>query len=182
MEEGELIRGLREGSSEALSYFIRKYRGIINLVVGRYVWNYHDREDVVMETIEDVWQKIDKHKGDQYKLSTWVQTIARNNAIDYRRKMRPLWWEDMLLLRESPLPNPEQELMMKDDLSLIGKLVDGMKKPINRKMVTMRSVGYSFAEIAHEFKIPETTARTRTWRHQMEIYGSYEKICSHGLK
>ena len=181
MIEDDLISGIKEGDNTALSYFIKKYRRTIQIEVHKYIWNYHDAEDVIMETIEDAWQKIGLHQKDKYKLSTWVQSIARNNSIDFRRRSRPVWWHDAVLLRESGLNTPEEDMWFKEGAMLIDGLINGLT-PKNKQMVIMRSEGYSFREIAHKTKGKETSVRTRVWRHQMEVYEKYKKICEYGLK
>jgi RNA polymerase sigma-70 factor (ECF subfamily) len=180
MSDDALIRGLREGNNQTLSYFIKRYRNMIKMEVGKYVWNYHDAEDVIMKTIEDVWSKIDLYRPLGYKLSTWVVTVARNNALDFRKKQKDAEWNNLFTMIPEYRANPEQELIYNDGVRVIDGIISGLK-PKNRQMVLMRRDGYSFSEIAHEYKLSETGARTRTWRHQMAVMGKFEKACNYGL-
>ena len=43
-------------------------------------------EDIMHDTMLNVWQKIDLYNSDKGSFSSWVFTIARNNRIDLLRK------------------------------------------------------------------------------------------------
>lgn len=175
MSDDLLIQGIREGDNKALSYFIKRYHNMIRIEVGKHVRNYHDAEDVIMKTIEDVWLKINTYRSMGYKLSTWVVRIARNNAIDFRRTRRNFEWSELSSFMPEHDANPEQGLIYSDGINVINRII-GELKPRNKQMVLMRRDGHSFGEIAQKFKGSETTIRVKVWRDQMLVLNKYNAI------
>lgn len=182
MSDIDLVNGIKGGDNKTLSYFIKRYRNMIWLEVRKFVYDYHDAEDLTMKTIEDVWRGISSYRDMSFKLSTWVVRIARNNAIDFKRAraIRIASCISVPLDRPDYGMNPEQELIYNDGLNVIDGII-GALKPKTRRMLVMRRDGHSFDEVAQDVRCNSTAARTRTWRYQKEVSERYGKICSYGL-
>ncbi|MEG0296946.1 MAG: sigma-70 family RNA polymerase sigma factor [Clostridium sp.] len=76
-------------TNEELRDFIDKYSLLILKVISSVLNKPHEKhyvEDCYSEVLFTVWNHIDEYRGDA-KLKNWVATIAKNKAIDFKRKL-----------------------------------------------------------------------------------------------
>lgn len=64
---------------------IEQHKGILFKIARSYCQNADDREDLMQETMIQIWQSLQKYNG-QAKMSTWLYRIALNVAISFYRK------------------------------------------------------------------------------------------------
>jgi RNA polymerase sigma-70 factor (ECF subfamily) len=91
----ELVALYREdGSEEAINTLVGRYvEPVYNLVV-RLVGDRTEAEDLTQETFMKMWRSLarfDIHR----RFKTWLFAIARNSAVDYLRKARPILFSNM---------------------------------------------------------------------------------------
>ena len=79
-----LLNRAREGDMEAFAELFEPLRGTIHAVALR-VAGTDDAEDVVMDTFLKAWQGLPGYDG-RASLTTWLCRIARNRALDLRRR------------------------------------------------------------------------------------------------
>lgn len=85
--EDELIRRLTDPNSrrEAFSQVIHLYQENLYWQIRKLVLDHEDASDVLQNTLLKAWQALDGFRGDA-KLSTWLYTIAHNEAISFLTK------------------------------------------------------------------------------------------------
>ena len=66
---------------------LEPHRGILYKVARAYGRSAADREDIVQETVVQLWRAFPKYDP-AYKFSTWMYRIALNVAISWRRRER----------------------------------------------------------------------------------------------
>ncbi len=79
------IRKLKEGSEYEFEKFYNLYINRIYTIIYRVVGNMADAEDIAMDVMMKVYDKINTFRGDA-KLSSWVYRIAYNHGISFLRK------------------------------------------------------------------------------------------------
>jgi RNA polymerase sigma-70 factor (ECF subfamily) len=87
----ELIKDYTNGDTKAFDVLVSRYARPIYAFVYRLVGNSVDVEDVVQEIFIKAWKnirKFDSERNVQFK--SWIFAIARNTAIDWLRKKRPV--------------------------------------------------------------------------------------------
>lgn len=88
-QDAELTRDLLnpETRREAFSRLISTYQEQLYWQIRKLVINHDDTADVLQNTLLKVWQYLDNFRGDS-KLSTWMYTIAHNEALTFLNKMQ----------------------------------------------------------------------------------------------
>lgn len=85
MEAGEAYLKYLKGNEQAFETVIEKYKNPLLFFVFRYVGNLTDAEDIVEDVFFKLAIKKPRFKSDK-KFSTWLFTIARNEAVSFLRK------------------------------------------------------------------------------------------------
>ena len=85
-------------------------------------------EDMASEVLLSVFENLDNYNND-YSLSTWIYTIARNRQIDYIRKTKHqlIEYKEELDFHEN---TPEQELINHYDIIQIRYAITRLKPRI----------------------------------------------------
>ena len=109
LDERRLLRRVCEGDARAFEVLYRLYHPRLSRFAGNLVRKPEAVEEVVNDTLLDVWRKPDSYNGG-CKLSTWIFAIAYRKALKARRRMdEPV--EDLRAeSRASEEAGPEQQL------------------------------------------------------------------------
>jgi RNA polymerase sigma-70 factor (ECF subfamily) len=111
-------------------------------------------EDLMQETYVKAFENIDDFRGDA-NVKTWLYRIARNLAIDYQRRKKPVsYFLDYFSPIQSNGPTPEEILELDEDIQLLYKALSRLKKGY-RDVIVLRKI--------KEFSIKETAAILR-WK------------------
>ena len=85
-EDVELLTGIARRDSDSLLRLYRKYnRGVFSLVY-RILDNRAAAEEVLQDTFYRLWERSQLYQPEKGQLISWVLTVARNLALDHRRK------------------------------------------------------------------------------------------------
>ncbi len=110
-EARALARGLRQRDPALLDYLIQQYQ----YRLFRYLLMLTGRREEAEDLFQETWMRV-LEKGHQYKprwkFETWLFTIARHLAIDFRRRRQPQSLEALL----QPL-DTNQPLEIEDNTS-----------------------------------------------------------------
>lgn len=129
-------------------------------------------EDLLSETFVNAITSLDNFKG-KSSVKTWLFAIARNLWLQKLRKERPtLEYNDLLELYVSE--GIEEKLITKETAEEIKRLLS--EKDIRtQKTINLRIEGYSFAYIANQLQISESSARVIDFRTKKWIKTTLEK-------
>ena len=114
----------------------------------RVVNNQEEAEDVVQEALIKIWNKREK-LAEIENQAGYCMTITRNMGIDKlrARKMSTTDIDEQYSL-ESKTPNPERDLVAKDELSKVMKVVNALPEN-HRTVIQLRDIeGYTYKEIS----------------------------------
>lgn len=118
-------------------------------------------EDLLSETFVNAITSIGSFKG-QSSVKTWLFSIARNLWLQRLRKEKAVVeYTDLLGLYV--YENFDERLISKETVKKIKELLL-QKDDRTRKIISMRSEGFSFEEIAQELNISESSARVINFR------------------
>lgn len=78
----------KEYREQAFEYLVDRYSQQLYAVIRRIVHRHEDADDVLQNTFIKVWKNINSFKGNS-KLSTWMYTIATNEALTHLRREVP---------------------------------------------------------------------------------------------
>lgn len=75
----ELVRRVQHGESAAFDVLVRKYQHRVVALVGRYIADWSECQDVAQDTFIRAYRAIGSFRGDA-QFSTWLHRIAVNTA------------------------------------------------------------------------------------------------------
>jgi RNA polymerase sigma-70 factor, ECF subfamily len=80
-----LIAGMAAGDERAAAELYDRFAPIIMAVAFRVTRSRADAEDVVLETLEQVWRSAQRFERTRGSLEAWLTVIARSRAFDRMR-------------------------------------------------------------------------------------------------
>jgi RNA polymerase sigma-70 factor, ECF subfamily len=168
-----LVERVQRGEQGAFDLLVRKYQHRILAVIGRYVSDFAEAQDVAQETFLRAYRALGNFRGDS-AFYTWVFKIAVNTAKNHlvalgrRPPTDDVAVDDALHFgADSQLKDratPENELLRQEIERNVTAAVEDLPKEL-RMAITLREVdGLSYEEIAEVMACPIGTVRSRIFR------------------
>jgi RNA polymerase sigma-70 factor (ECF subfamily) len=169
----QLVERVQAGDKGAFDLLVRKYQHRIISVIGRYVANWSDAQDVAQDTFVRAYRAIGSFRGDS-AFYTWLYKIAINTSKNWlvsqgrRPPTEDVAVEDAVLFdgdsRLKDRDTPERELMRQQVEQIVYRTVQALPEEL-RTAITLREVdGLSYEEIAQTMGCPIGTVRSRIFR------------------
>lgn len=169
----ELVTRVQQGDSTAFDALVRKYQHRIVALIGRYVADWSECQDVAQDAFMRAYRALPNFRGDA-QFYTWLHRIAVNTAKNHlvAQKRRPPGadidvddaeqFDSAIRLRDND--TPERELMRQQVEQLVLRVVEGLPAEL-REAISLREVdGLSYEEIAEKMGCPIGTVRSRIFR------------------
>ncbi|QOW21421.1 MULTISPECIES: RNA polymerase sigma factor RpoE [Lysobacteraceae] len=169
----ELVRRVQQGDSTAFDALVRKYQHRIVALIGRYIADWSECQDVAQDVFMRAYRALPNFRGDA-QFYTWLHRIAVNTAKNHlvAQKRRPPGadidvddaeqFDSAIRLRDND--TPERELMRQQVEQLVLRVVEGLPAEL-REAISLREVdGLSYEEIAEKMGCPIGTVRSRIFR------------------
>jgi RNA polymerase sigma-70 factor (ECF subfamily) len=174
----ELVRRVQRGDSAAFDLLVRKYQHRVAALIGRYVADWSECQDVAQETFIRAYRAIGNFRGDA-QFYTWLHRIAVNTAKNHlvSQNRRPPTedvdvgdaeqFDSAVRLRDTD--TPERELARQQMEQTVMRAVEALPEEL-RSAITLREVdGLSYEEIAQRMDCPIGTVRSRIFRAREAI-------------
>ena len=171
--DAELVKRVQSGDLGAFDILVQKYQHKVINLVGRFVSDSTECQDIAQDAFIKAFRAIDSFRGDS-QFYAWLYRIAANTAKNHlasRARKSPAYSVDVEDAEhfegESGLKefdNPEN-LLLTDEIKAtifdaIERLPDDLKSAI-----TLREIdGLSYEEIAEVMDCPIGTVRSRIFR------------------
>ena len=169
---------MQRGDSAAFDLLVRKYQHRVVALIGRYIHDWSECQDVAQETFLRAYRALGNFRGDS-QFYTWLHRIAVNTAKNHlvAHNRRPPTadvdaadaeqYDIGARLRDTD--TPERELMRQEMEATVMKAVDRLPEEL-RTAITLREVeGLSYEEIAQKMDCPIGTVRSRIFRAREAI-------------
>lgn len=169
----ELVERAQRGDARAFDALVRKYQHRVVGLVGRYVHDWSECQDVAQDVFVRAWRALGNFRGDA-QFSTWLHRIAVNTAKNHlvAQNRRPPTddvdvmdaeqYDHGFRLRDTD--TPEHELLRQEIETTVMSAVNRLP-PELREAITLREVeGLSYEEIAERMGCPIGTVRSRIFR------------------
>jgi RNA polymerase sigma factor (sigma-70 family) len=174
-----LVNRAIDGDESAFAHLLLRYKDSIYYMILKMVNNKNDAEDLTLEAFGKVFSNLNLYSP-QYAFSTWLYRIAKNNCIDFLRKRKGVHFSveqnnnDELdyngLHLKSPLPDPEQHLIMKQRGQLLQHFIDKLT-PGYKNLIELRYFkDFSYEEIAKTLDLPLGTVKVQLFRVRNRLY------------
>ena len=174
----ELVERVQRGDSSAFDVLVRKYQHRVVGLIGRYVHDWSECQDVAQEVFMRAYRALGNFRGDA-QFSTWLHRIAVNTAKNHlvANGRRPPTddidvadaeqYDSGIRLRDND--TPERELMRQQMEQTVMRAVEALPEEL-RTAITLREVeGLSYEEIAARMDCPIGTVRSRIFRAREAI-------------
>ena len=170
----KLILRFQEGDINAYNELVKRYKDRLLNFVLRYFNNVEQAEDVVQDTLIKLYTHASYYKN-VAKFSTWIFTIAKNNALtelrkNKRKKTDSLWTEDGQIIdinsKEESLDSKVQNEIAIDQLN---KFLDEIPENFRMALVLRDFQELSYEEISKILEIPIGTIKSRINRGRIQL-------------
>lgn len=164
MTELAALRDLKNGSQDALAWFIRKYGAYVSTIVANIIeanMTLADVEEVTADVFIALWEQVNEVELSSVK--GYLAGIARNKAKNkLREKGSALPLNDDLILIEGV--SPEDIYARKELASIVRKTVNGMKEPEREILLRFYYFYQTIDEISAQMHMNPSTVKTKLHR------------------
>lgn len=152
------------GDAAALGELYDRYGRVVFGVLYRLLGSPEPAEEVAQDAFHAVWRRADTYRPDRGSVRTWLLTIARNAAIDWRRT------KGKRIEREAAIDEAAElvEEQRVDDRVIAGLRAERVRAAVDSLPEEQRVVlslaywsGLSQAEIAERTGAPLGTVKSR---------------------
>ncbi|PLW68007.1 RNA polymerase sigma factor RpoE [Pseudohalioglobus lutimaris] len=174
----QLVARVQKGDSRAFDLLVLKYQHKIFSLIGRYVHDADEVQDVAQEAFIKAYRALPKFRGDS-QFYTWLYRIAVNTAKNHlvSRSRRPPgsdvevedaeYYEGGAALRD--IETPESALFGAELKAVVESAIRDLPDDL-RSAVTLREFdGLSYEDIAEIMDCPVGTVRSRIFRAREAI-------------
>ncbi len=174
----QLVTRVQQGDKRAFDLLVLKYQYRVHAIVGRFIRDSHEVEDITQEAFLKAYRALPSFRGDS-QFYTWLFRIAVNTAKNYlvARSRRPpssdVNLDDAEFYAGSEqlkdLGTPENQLFRDELETVINKAIEELPEDL-RTAVTLREYqGLSYEDIAGVMDCPVGTVRSRIFRGRESI-------------
>ncbi len=170
----KLILRFQEGDINAYNELVKRYKDRLLNFVFRYFNNVEQAEDVVQDTLIKLYTHASYYKN-VAKFSTWIFTIAKNNALtelrkNKRKKTDSLWTDDGKFIdissKEESLESKVQNEIAIDQLN---NFLEEIPENFRIAVVLRDFQELSYEEISKILEIPIGTIKSRINRGRIQL-------------
>ena len=157
----QLIEEIADGNRESFKVLYEKYVRQIFSFVFKITKDNKLTEEVVNDTMFEVWKGAGNFKGNSAVL-TWIFGIAHNKSMNELRKKRPEALDPEEFSRFASSDETAEEVVMKKDRSERMNQALSELSPEHRTVLELTFFnGMSYQEIAEIMECPVNTVKTR---------------------
>ena len=169
----QLVERVQAGDKAAFDLLVRKYQHRVLKLVGRFVSDAAEAEDVAQEAFLKAYRALASFRGDS-AFYTWLYRIAINTAknalVSNRRRpvdfdldlQDPEQYDRHARLKESD--TPEGVLLTEEIRNVVERAMEQLPEDLRTAIVLRELEGLSYEEIAEAMDCPVGTVRSRIFR------------------
>lgn len=176
-----LTQSLVDTGNEDRAAFQRLYRATSSKLFGiclRICGERQSAEDVLQEVYVTIWKRAGGYDPGRSSPISWLATIARNRAIDWRRaqRTRPAHPDEADQVPEPGLSAPELMLLDEADRKL-RLCLDGLEDVQRDAIRTAFFDGVTYAELAERRGVPLGTMKSWVRRGLLRLRDCLDDDC-----
>lgn len=174
----QLVERVQAGDKAAFDLLVRKYQHRVLKLVGRFVSDAAEAEDVAQEAFLKAYRALASFRGDS-AFYTWLYRIAINTAknalVSNRRRpvdfdldlQDPEQYDRHARLKESD--TPEGVLLTEEIRNVVERAMEQLPEDLRTAIILRELEGMSYEEIAEAMDCPVGTVRSRIFRAREAI-------------
>lgn len=141
MDDFKIIEGLINKESDILEALLLKYNRLIYGVINSVLNLNHEKFDVdecFNDVILTIWYNADKYDENKGSLSSWVASITKFKAIDYKRKLNKKYnQKNIENLNLEERENTETLILNSEKKEYLEKGIESLSE-VDKKIFKMR--------------------------------------------
>jgi RNA polymerase sigma-70 factor, ECF subfamily len=174
----QLVRRVQAGDKSAFNLLVLKYQHRVLKLVGRFVNDSAEAEDVAQEAFIKAYRALASFRGDS-AFYTWLYRIAINTAknalVSNRRRpvdfdldlQDPEQYDRHARLKDAD--TPEGVLLTEEIRTVVERAMEQLPEDLRTAIVLRELEGLSYEEIAEAMDCPVGTVRSRIFRAREAI-------------
>ncbi len=165
--EQTLVAAIQQGDPKAIRQLYNCYYKALLGAITQIVRDPIEAQDLLQDTYVKVWQRFHYYDPGQGRLFTWLLQVARNTALDFVRRPKPIFLElaaelDASLGIVSHWP-------MLDTLNM-RQVVTQQLKPQQWQVIELFYwQGYTHEQIADQLTLPLGTVKSRIRQSLLQL-------------
>ena len=167
--ENEIIERVKQGHRGDFEHLVRRYQGPLFRIVGNLV-DPGMVEDLVQDIFLTAFTKIGDYDPRRGTFRSWIYTIARNRALNARKKKREQLLEENFVVADKRTPS--HDLLVKEAFARMDRALRELRFQDRVIFVLAELEGLSYAEIAHIEKLALGTVKSRLARVKTKLRGA----------
>ena len=178
-EEKTWVARAQQGSDEAFTQVVEAYQRPVYNLCYRMLGEPEAAEDAAQETFLRAYLRLDQYDRER-PFATWLLSIAAHYCIDRCRRARHSIFsieqaeEDSFQLPDAGAPNPEFELLHREQSGQIQGLLKRLNAVDRAAIVMHYWQDFSVSEIALILHITDNAVKSRLHRARHELAGAMQ--------
>ncbi len=174
LTDEKLIARFQDGDINAYNELVNRYKDKLLNFVFRYFNNREQAEDVVQETMIKLYTHASYYKNIA-KFSTWIYTIAKNNALTELRKNKRKQTDSLWTNEGKPIDietkgeSLEKTVHNQIAVEELNKYLDEIPENFRVAVVLRDFQELSYEEISKILEIPIGTIKSRINRGRIQL-------------
>ena len=165
-EDLSLVERCQAGDETAFAALYHHYASYIYRLTFSVLQHREDAEEVLQDTFEYAFRRIDRYDAQKASFKTWLYQIAVSRC---RNKRRRKWLPTFPLsglgegeARDEQTPLPEELLALNNRQKQIWQALNSLSPKLREAAVLRYYEGLTYPEIGQVLDIPPKTAESRT--------------------
>ncbi len=170
---------VQAGKIESFGILVKRYQAKMLRYARRFLFNYHDIEDLVQEVFIKAYTNIQSFDASK-KFSAWLYRIAHNEFINAIKKKgkepMPFFDLDILLPRLASKDEADKKTNQREICQMIEQCLDKLDFKYREPLILYYFEELTYREIADVLRIPVPTVGVRLKRAKKSIKSFCQKL------
>ena len=169
MQEREIIELIGNRDEKGVDELIKHYGPLIKYIIAPILESPQDREECLGETVMKIWDKIGQFNEQRGSFKAWVTSIARNTALNHRRKNETHGGEELLESVTAGEATPEEQVLRNERREELKRAL--YRLPAKDRALFYRKYYYcqSIEQIAAEAGMTKRAVEGRLYRIKKQL-------------